>query len=304
MRHINILFCCLVWLLFGQILQAKSQRCAQLEALTRQYHNEGNYDSAYHYGQLFLAEAALQDDDCSSLVDAHELMGLVCLKMKDNEESVYHLDELLKIGQQTENKEVRNKVTSLLHLISVSEFRTMENRRKNIQLAEVALVALLCIIGLLVYIYVQKNRMYLAIVRQNHEAIKREKETEAIEKTSSQLDATKQDLLKRLEALMREGAYRENLITREKVADILETNRTYLGQLMNEFYKKSFTQYINDLRIDEAIRILDNPESKRAIRLIGLDLGFNSVTTFNAQFKRRTGMTPAQYRSEVVKLAK
>ena len=72
---------------------------------------------------------------------------------------------------------------------------------------------------------------------------------------------------------------------------------------MSEVYQKSFTQYINDLRIDEAIRILDNPKSVRPIRLIGVDLGFNSVTTFNTQFQNRTGMTPAQYRKKVIDIS-
>ena len=96
--------------------------------------------------------------------------------------------------------------------------------------------------------------------------------------------------------------YCENLLTKERVAEMLQTNRTYLSQVINEVYGKSFTQYINDLRIEEAVRRLDNPDSRRALRLIGQDLGFNSPTTFNTQFLQRTGMTPTQYRQKVHQL--
>lgn len=113
------------------------------------------------------------------------------------------------------------------------------------------------------------------------------------------------DLAAKFEQLMQEEhLYRESFLTRERVAALLETNRTYIGQVMSEVFHESFSQYINDLRINEAISILDNPASKRPIRLIGRDLGFNSVTTFNAQFQKRTGMTPAQYRLSVIESQK
>ena len=170
-------------------------------------------------------------------------------------------------------------------------------------LTGVILLALLIIIALLIHMYVRKNQLYEAIVRQNHSILEREEQNR--QKTATTVDdAKKGALVARLEKLMQEEhLYRENLLTRDRVAEILETNRTYLGQIMSEVYQKSFTQYINDLRIDEAIRILDNPKSVRPIRLIGVDLGFNSVTTFNTQFQNRTGMTPAQYRKKVIDIS-
>ena len=58
----------------------------------------------------------------------------------------------------------------------------------------------------------------------------------------------------------------------------------------------------SDLRIEEAIRRLDRPDNRRALRLIGQDLGFNSPTTFHTQFQQRTGLTPSQYRRKVQQL--
>lgn len=114
-------------------------------------------------------------------------------------------------------------------------------------------------------------------------------------------DSKVMELAARLDQLMQEEhLYREHFLTRDRVAAQLETNRTYIGQVMSNVYHVTFSQYVNDLRINEAISILDNPACKRPIRLIGQDLGFSSVTTFNAQFLKRAGMTPAQYRQSVL----
>lgn len=122
---------------------------------------------------------------------------------------------------------------------------------------------------------------------------------------SPALDPKILELASRFERLMQEDhLYRESFLTRDRVAALLETNRTYIGQVMSEVFHESFSQYINNLRINEAIAILDNPAGKRPIRLIGRDLGFNSVTTFNAQFQKRTGVTPAQYRQNVIESQK
>lgn len=133
----------------------------------------------------------------------------------------------------------------------------------------------------------------LGQAHQNGMGGQREESTE--QRTKGMTDPKKRHLLMQLEKLMQqERTYCENLLTKERVTELLNTNRTYLSQVINEAYGKSFTQYINDLRINEAIRLLDDPTNMRALRLICQDLGFNSQTTFNTQFQSRTGMTPAQ----------
>lgn len=143
----------------------------------------------------------------------------------------------------------------------------------------------------------KSNSVVQAVVDEDLDSLPEEEETV----TSTCSDQKILELAQRFEQLMKEEhLYRESFLTRDRVASLLETNRTYIGQVMSEVFHESFSQYVNNLRINEAIAILDNPASKRPIRLIGRDLGFNSVTTFNAQFQKRTGLTPAQYRQNVI----
>jgi len=172
---------------------------------------------------------------------------------------------------------------------------------------------LLLVTAVLLYImYRRKNALYKAIVKQNQEAIRHE---EALRKeladcrvtgkyaSSSLTDDRKQTLFTRLEALMSEQKpYRDHLLTKEKVADMLQTNRTYLSQAINEQTGQTFTSYIGTLRTKEAIRLLSDPHNSAPLKAVCAEVGFSSMTTFYNLFQQTTGMTPATYRAKVVEM--
>lgn len=123
--------------------------------------------------------------------------------------------------------------------------------------------------------------------------------------SSSLTDEKKQDLFLRLETLLwEEKVFTDNLLTKEKVAEMLGTNRTYLSQIINEQTKQTFTQFVNGFRTKEAVRSLSDPDNQTPLKAISAELGFNSMTTFYSQFQAATGMTPAQYRNKVQELHK
>lgn len=101
-----------------------------------------------------------------------------------------------------------------------------------------------------------------------------------------------------------EKIYKDNFITKDKVAEILGTNRTYLSRIINEQSKLSFTHYVNRFRIEEAIRLLSDPNNETPMKAISAELGFNSISTFYNLFQSSVGMTPSQYRNKVMELPK
>ena len=81
--------------------------------------------------------------------------------------------------------------------------------------------------------------------------------------SSSLTDEKSLELFRTLERIMREEKiYKDNFITKDKVAEILGTNRTYLSRIINEQSKLSFTHYVNRFRIEEAIRLLSDPNNE------------------------------------------
>lgn len=85
----------------------------------------------------------------------------------------------------------------------------------------------------------------------------------------------------------------------ESVAKKLNINKSYLSRLINSDLEKSFNDYINELRIEEAKTYLEQTEFENYTLLaIGLEAGFNSKTAFNSAFKKFTGVTPSEYKNQ------
>ena len=74
--------------------------------------------------------------------------------------------------------------------------------------------------------------------------------------------------------------------------------------IINEQSKLSFTHYVNRFRIEEAIRLLSDPNNETPLKAISTELGFNSISTFYNLFQSSVGMTPSQYRNKVMELQK
>ena len=70
-----------------------------------------------------------------------------------------------------------------------------------------------------------------------------------------------------------------------------------LSLLINHHLNKHFFDFVNQYRIEKAMRILkDATKSKLTIQEIFYDVGFNSKSSFNTAFKKHSGFTPTQYR--------
>lgn len=70
-----------------------------------------------------------------------------------------------------------------------------------------------------------------------------------------------------------------------------------LSRLINENFDKNFTDFINEYRIEEAKKLL-NENSLYTIEAIGNQCGFNSKSAFYKAFKKFTNTTPAKFKSQ------
>ncbi|MBA4057308.1 MAG: hypothetical protein C0490_21520, partial [Marivirga sp.] len=96
---------------------------------------------------------------------------------------------------------------------------------------------------------------------------------------------TEQDSLHILEglktAIERDSVFLEHDLTLDDVARRLGVKRHHLSQVINEHYRKSFTELITGLRLMEAqTRILEHIHDDYKIAAIAFDAGFNSVSSF------------------------
>ncbi|HTE28008.1 helix-turn-helix domain-containing protein [Flavitalea sp.] len=70
-----------------------------------------------------------------------------------------------------------------------------------------------------------------------------------------------------------------------------------ISMIVNQYFQKSFNEYINEYRVEEFKKRVLHPElSHFTISGIASDCGFNSQATFQRTFKDLTGMSPSQFK--------
>jgi AraC-like DNA-binding protein len=98
----------------------------------------------------------------------------------------------------------------------------------------------------------------------------------------------------------KERLYRRNDINLDLVAKNLGTTRHNASQIINEHFNKSFHEFVNVYRINEAKELLENEKGLNIID-IAYEVGYNNKVTFNKAFKKETTLTPSQYLMEAQK---
>ncbi|MDG1529680.1 MAG: helix-turn-helix domain-containing protein [Polaribacter sp.] len=103
-------------------------------------------------------------------------------------------------------------------------------------------------------------------------------------------------LVESLNTVMKEKQFHRN--TNVKLNDIakeLRISSHQLSQLLNDNLGKSFALFINEYRINEAKKLLQE-NNQFTLEAIGFDAGFSSKSTFYATFKKIVGQTPSEYK--------
>ena len=90
--------------------------------------------------------------------------------------------------------------------------------------------------------------------------------------------------------------YKNPDLTLNELAGILEVHPNYLSQVINSKEKKSFYDLVNEMRVEEFIKLISHPSNLQYTLLaISYDCGFNSKASFNRNFKKYTGLSPRDY---------
>ncbi len=94
--------------------------------------------------------------------------------------------------------------------------------------------------------------------------------------------------------------YLESDLTLAQLAQALAVSPHQLSQFLSQHLRLSFYDYVNGLRIDAVKATLARPQSaRRSLLEIALECGFGSKSTFNAVFKKSTGLSPTAYRASL-----
>ena len=88
----------------------------------------------------------------------------------------------------------------------------------------------------------------------------------------------------------------------DSVGEILHISPAYLSAQFKKYQKMNFLDCLTELRINAAKELLNDPF--RSSAEVASMVGYEDASYFARAFKKRTGVTPTQYRKQAAKAAK
>ena len=114
-------------------------------------------------------------------------------------------------------------------------------------------------------------------------------------------EPTKRELGLLEKYMLEEKPYLRPSITIQEMAKEIKIPQRDLSILINHRLNQHFFDFINGYRIEEAMKLLRDPQKKQVTVLeILYEVGFNSKSSFNTAFKKYTGSTPTAYRKHKI----
>jgi len=152
-----------------------------------------------------------------------------------------------------------------------------------------SLILILLIMGILI------GRLILKTLEQQSPMLPALKEKKY--STSDLKDSEASDIeAKILDAITKDEIYLDPELSLEQLSERIGIAKRKVSQVINARLGKSFFDLINTHRIDKAKHIfIESKDPKLTVLEVLYAVGFNSKSSFNTQFKARTGLTPSEF---------
>jgi AraC-like DNA-binding protein len=109
------------------------------------------------------------------------------------------------------------------------------------------------------------------------------------------LSEAEREIAGKIRLLMeRDKVYQEPAFSRADLAREVAVSESVLSRVINRAFGKSFPRLVNDYRVEDAKRLLQNPVIP--VQTVAFESGFNSLASFNRVFREVTGETPSAWR--------
>lgn len=219
--------------------------------------------------------------------------------------STIFLNELKKYNDKIkrEELEVNYNINSQKIETEINEIYN-SNKRKTTLIYSLAFLAILVVTFLFYFNYKKRKKAELkAISILNEYKLINEQQTKKAPLNFSIDSEIEIKILKKLQKLEDEQYYLKPDFTQQEVAKKIKTNTTYLSYIVNKNYNKSFSAHFNELRLNYVINEMINNKKYReyTTQAIAESAGFKNADSFTSSFKKKTGITPFTFITEIKK---
>ncbi len=110
-------------------------------------------------------------------------------------------------------------------------------------------------------------------------------------------DEIVEELLSRLTTFEENHRFLEKNISITTLSKEMDTNTKYLSKVINHHKNKSFTNYVNELRVLYSVEQLKESATLKNYTIQGIaeEMGFNNAESFSSAFKKTTGIKPSYF---------
>lgn len=264
-------------------------------------YNQENYEKAIGYLEAIDTVLLQTDEELGFFQDElYKTLYKSYCKVNNLEKADYYFDKHLSAmeGQMAINNSANtnfNKIKTENYTAELDILKTQQKKQKHIILLVSALFLLIIFGIVILYRKIEKKDKYkleLLLVKISEKEKVASKPKRTITKIK---DLEIQRIITKLEELEIKNYFLRIDCTASNLAKKIKTNTTYLSKIINSYYQKNFTEYINDLRIDYALNKLKNDKLFRQYSILSIanEIGFKSKESFNSAFKKRTGVLPS-----------
>ena len=107
----------------------------------------------------------------------------------------------------------------------------------------------------------------------------------------------RQQGIRLIRLIVTERKYKDPEYNSKKLAEDLNTNSRYISAVCATRFHKNYSELVNDYRVNDAMSLLtDKRYAKMSVEDISEMAGFSTRQSFYANFYKRIGITPRQYR--------
>lgn len=245
------------------------------------------------------------------LRETHEILIAYAQSQNDLEAERYFTQQLIKTDSIliANQKKLPSKIHSQYDTqeLNQSKLKVENEKNRQIKINRIFLFSILVFIILamgLGYRYF-KNKAKYELKFKELMAEKKLKDLQSTEpklKTENINSEAEASLLKHLEKFEKNKTFLEKDLNQAKLAAYFKSNNKYISAIIQTHRHKGFNEYINDLRIDYIISLLQTDRMIRKYNNAALAelAGFSSTERFTKAFKSRIDMPPTFFINKLI----
>ncbi|MCY1510630.1 DNA-binding transcriptional activator FeaR [compost metagenome] len=269
--------------------------------LSNFYNNNGNQDKTIEYATNVL-ELEKKVNSPYDRVDAYDLLSAAYVEKGDKKLASKYLQLYDQLNDSIRLAEITSIDAPVNHII------TQEKNKHTSRIAIIAGGIIVVIAFAVILFWRRKNRILHKNYENLIEKLKTEKKSEALieeesyskpslDKPLNITEETTDALLLKLEKFERSKNVTKKEVSLTWLANHLNTNTRYLSEVIKKHKGKSFTNYINGLRINYIVELLYEEPKHREYKISYLAelCGFSSREVFTTIFKKETGISPSYF---------